>query len=161
MKKLFIALLLPLIFIISGCNNESNVTKEVIDTDETEETEDKETEEFEQQLKELLVDSYEKESIKEYRHVDVLLSKDLTQRLNESLEQSTPEFYETREVKDYELYKSEDNPNKYIYYIILNTTDKENGNKVDTDHYGIVYLVNEDNKKKIDYLMEIQANERE
>lgn len=162
MKKIIVtlALLLPLTIFVSGCNDNKKEDEDKEDELSSEERVQEEQENFEEKLKEMLVDSYEKENLKDYRHVDYLLSKDMTQRMNEQLKQDNHEFFEERKVEEFELYKSEDNENKYIYYMIVRTTDKKTKVSIDSNHYGVVFLVNENNKKKVDYLMEIDATER-
>lgn len=150
MKKIIISFLS--LFLLVGCNStDQQESKKELKENEVN------TEEAQQQLEEkiteFMIDSYEKADPNEFRHVDTLLSEKLTERMN-LINSEEIENIVSNTVKKFELYTTESNENKYLYYVILEVDE------VTTNHYGEIITVNENGEKKIDTLKEIQVSER-
>lgn len=164
MKK--IILLIVTAITLMGCSNndleskneenKSNNNDELIveEKDLKENNNEKKVSNFEKMLKEFLVDSYEKSSFTDFRHTESILSEELLNKMYEAQQSSEVHFdEEERIVREFELFSSKDNPNRYIYIVTLEI------DKAQTEHYGEVITINESGEQKINDLREINMNE--
>ena len=105
-------------------------------------------------LEEFLIDSYEETSFTDFRHTETILSEELLDTMYQN-QQSSEVHYdeEERTVQEFELYTSSDNPNRYVYRIVLDI------DKSQTEHYGEVLTNNENGSQKIEDMKEINMNE--
>lgn len=151
---------------LTGCssndtNNEEETANEsedelVVDEKDLQEQSDEEDNEsdFEVMLEEFLIDSYEETSFTDFRHTEKILSEELLDTMYQN-QQSSEVHYdeEERTVQEFELYTSSDNPNRYVYRIVLDI------DKSQTEHYGEVLTNNENGSQKIEDMKEINMNE--
>lgn len=168
MKK--IMLLIIVAIALTGCSNndlenqsevenqenkdELIVEKKDLNNDTNENNNENEESNFEVMLKEFLIDSYEKSSFTDFRHTESILSEELLNTMYENQQSSEVHFdEEERIVKEFELFSSKDNPNRYIYVVVLEI------DKLQTEHYGEVLTINESGEPKIEDLREINMNE--
>lgn len=151
MKKIIISFLS--LFLLVGCNStDQQESKKELKENEVN-TEEEAQRQLEEKITEFMIDSYEKADPNEFRHVDTLLSEKLTERMN-LINNEEIENIASNTIKKFELYTTESNENRYLYYVILEVDE------VTTDHYGEIITVNENGEKKIDTLKEIQVSER-
>lgn len=171
MKKVF-----PLIVVVItlvGCNNNNTndetessqseedeliVEQEDLNNHESNENNNKEStnenNDFEVMLEEFLIDSYELSSFNEFRHTESILSEELLDTMYENQQSSEVHFEsDDREVKEFELYSSTDNPNIYLYRTVLEIDSTQ------TEHYGEVSIIEENGQSKIENMREINMNE--
>ena len=165
MKK--ILLLIISAITLTGCSNndsenqievenESNEDELIVEKKDlnSDSDEDEENSSFEIMLKEFLIDSYEKSSFTDFRHTEIILSEELLNTMYENQQSSEVHFDEDeRKIKEFELFSSSDNPNRYIYRAVLEI------DKSQTEHYGEVLTINESGEQKIEDMKEINMNE--
>lgn len=140
----------------SEVENKSNEDELIVEKEDlnSDSDEDEEKSSFEIMLKEFLIDSYEKSSFTDFRHTEIILSEELLNTMYENQQSSEVHFDEDeREIKEFELFSSSDNPNRYIYRAVLEI------DKSQTEHYGEVLTINESGEQKIEDMKEINMNE--
>lgn len=165
MKK--ILLLIISAITLTGCSNNDSENQSEVENESNEDElivekkelsnlsdEDEEKSSFEIMLKEFLIDSYEKSSFTDFRHTEIILSEELLNTMYENQQSSEVHFDEDeRKIKEFELFSSSDNPNRYIYRAVLEI------DKSQTEHYGEVLTINESGEQKIEDMKEINMNE--
>lgn len=140
----------------SEVENKSNEDELIVEKEDlnSDSDEDEEKSSFEIMLKEFLIDSYEKSSFTDFRHTEIILSEELLNTMYENQQSSEVHFDEDeRKIKEFELFSSSDNPNRYIYRAVLEI------DKSQTEHYGEVLTINESGEQKIEDMKEINMNE--
>lgn len=167
-KTILITFLSILLVACSNNDNQENTENENLNNEERtgeeneesereliiEETDNDQNHSFRTMLGEFLVDSYQETSVSDFRHTDKILSEDILEIMYEEQQTAEVHFDESdRNIENFELYYSDENPNHYIYIITLEIDNQQ------TEHYGEVMTQEENNTERIVEMNEISVNQ--